>query len=71
MKDRRLGLMVVGAAAITALAVAEPKMEESWLDEAQAVSTHVHPEGSLAPCMADDIVIAAQPATQQPREHAC
>lgn len=70
MKDRRLSLLVVGAAAITALAVAEPKVDESWVEETQTATVHVHTKRSIEPCMADDVMIAAKPA-QPAREQAC
>ena len=62
--------MVVGAAAITALFVAEPRTDDRLVDEVGA-STHVHTEGSREPCMADVVAIAAQPVAQPAREQAC
>lgn len=72
MKDRRLGLTVVGAAAITALLVAEPKVDETSVDEARAATTYVHIKGSsVEPCMAEDVMVAARPTEQPARDQVC
>jgi len=71
MKDRRLGLIVVGAAAITALLVAEPKAEELGVEATRSAATHVHPVGSVEPCMIEELAIAAQPVVQSAGAQAC